>query len=99
MTLPRSCGQETRPRSRGELGMVRKHRAGAGSVKVFGFTPTHRAPWAAFPLPQAPVLVRPWPDRAMEQPVLSSRHSDTLFAREVRSKNPRQSKFSQYLKH
>ncbi len=99
MTLLRPCGQETGPRFRGELGMVKKHRAGAGGVGVFGFTPTDHAPCAAIPMPQAPFLVRPGPDRAMEQPVLSSRHSDAVFAREVRSKNPRQSKFSQSLKH
>ncbi len=28
----RACGQETRPRSRGELGMVRKHPLGASLV-------------------------------------------------------------------
>jgi hypothetical protein len=36
------CGQETRPRSRGELGMVRKHRGGARGAGVLGSTPTHR---------------------------------------------------------
>ena len=34
------CGQETRPRSRGEIGMVGKHRGGARGAGVFGSTPT-----------------------------------------------------------
>ncbi len=36
------CGQETRPRSRCELGMVRKHPNEASGAWVFGYTPTHR---------------------------------------------------------
>ncbi len=36
------CGQETRPHSRGELGMAGKHRGGARGAEVFGSTPTHR---------------------------------------------------------
>ncbi len=42
-----ACGQETRPRCRNELGMVRKHRGGARGAGVFGSTPTHRG-WGQF---------------------------------------------------
>ncbi len=42
-----ACGQETRPRSRGELDMVRKLRGGARGAGVFGSTPIHRG-WGQF---------------------------------------------------
>jgi hypothetical protein len=41
------CGQETRPRCRGELDMVRKLRGGARGAGVLGSTPTRRG-WGQF---------------------------------------------------